>query len=61
MSLADKAVNSKKGRLFTEGWIEYLDKKIAKRVAVSLNCQNVGGKKSSQWYDELWNMKYLHR
>ncbi|XP_069106428.1 activator of basal transcription 1-like [Argopecten irradians] len=57
----ERGANTKKGRLFTEGWLEYSSKKVAKQVALSLNNTNVGGKKSSQWYDELWNIKYLHR
>ncbi|XP_060064458.1 activator of basal transcription 1-like [Ylistrum balloti] len=57
----ERGANTKKGRLFTEGWLEFSNKKIAKQVAVALNNTNVGGKKSSQWYDELWNIKYLHR
>ncbi|KAK6171211.1 hypothetical protein SNE40_019449 [Patella caerulea] len=55
----DEKTVTKKGRKYSEGWIEYSDKKISKRVALSLNCQRVGIKKRSKWYDELWNMKYL--
>ncbi|PVU99066.1 hypothetical protein BB559_001023 [Furculomyces boomerangus] len=44
---------------FTEGWIEFIDKKIAKTVAASLNSQPMGGKKRSFHYDMLWNLKYL--
>ncbi|XP_033727807.1 activator of basal transcription 1-like [Pecten maximus] len=57
----ERGANTKKGRLFTEGWLEFSNKKVAKQVALALNNTNVGGKKSSQWYDELWNIKYLHR
>ncbi|OWF34937.1 activator of basal transcription 1-like [Mizuhopecten yessoensis] len=57
----ERGANTKKGRLFTEGWLEFSNKKVAKYVALTLNNSNVGGKKSSQWYDELWNIKYLHR
>ncbi|XP_078331592.1 activator of basal transcription 1-like isoform X2 [Crassostrea virginica] len=56
-----KAPNTKRGRLFTEGWVEFLQKKIAKQVAASLNNTLIGGKKSSRWHDEIWNIKYLHR
>ena len=38
-----------------------MDKKIAKRVAMALNNNKVGGKKRARWHEELWNIKYLHR
>jgi len=48
-------------RVFTEGWIEFKSKKIAKTVAESLNSYPVGGKRRSKAHDELWNIKYLPR
>ncbi|XP_071141637.1 uncharacterized protein [Mytilus edulis] len=57
----DKAANTKKGRMFTEGWVEFEDKKVAKSVATKLNSKQIGGKKKSRWYDEMWTLKYLHR
>lgn len=59
--LVDKAVNTKKGRMFSEGWIEFEDKKVAKKVASKLNSSQIGGKKKSRWYDEIWSLRYLHR
>lgn len=50
-----------KDRIFTEGWIEFKSKKVAKSVAASLNCNPVGGKRRSKAHDELWNIKYLPR
>ncbi|XP_065668246.1 uncharacterized protein LOC100197622 isoform X2 [Hydra vulgaris] len=44
---------------FTEGWVEFLDKKVAKSVAQSLNCTNIGGKKRYYYHDDIWNIKYL--
>lgn len=44
---------------FTEGWIEFEDKKVAKKVAVMLNAERIGGKKGDFLYDDLWCMKYL--
>lgn len=44
---------------FNEGWIEYADKKMAKQVADSLNNTPMGGKKSSFYHDDIWNLKYL--
>merc|ERR1719312_2020982 len=48
-------------RVFTEGWIEFKSKKVAKSVAANLNCNPVGGKRRSKAHDELWNIKYLPR
>jgi len=53
-----KAGGSKKRR-FTEGWIEFEDKKVAKRVAESLNAERMGAKKGDFLYDDLWCLKYL--
>jgi len=50
---------AKKARKFVDGWVEFADKKTAKRVAKALNCQQIGGKRRSRYYDETWNMKYL--
>lgn len=44
---------------YTEGWVEFIDKKIARQVASMLNNTNMGGKKRSYYYDDIWNIKYL--
>lgn len=60
---------------FTEGWVEFMDKKVAKVVAEMLNAEPIGaasggsgggkgGKKAGgmgarRWRDEIWTMKYL--
>lgn len=44
---------------FTEGWVEFLSKRVAKRVARGLNNTPVGRKKRSYYHDDLWNLKYL--
>ena len=49
------------GKNFTEGWVEFADKRIAKRTAVALNGQRMGGKRRSAYYDDLWCIKYLPR
>ena len=57
-----KTKKSKKPPLhFSEGWIEFKSKKVAKMVCHSLNNTQVGGKKSSKFYDYMWNIKYLPR
>lgn len=48
-----------RGKKFTEGWIEFLDKKHAKQVALMLNGQAMGGRSKSQFKYDLWNIKYL--
>ena len=44
---------------FTEGWIEYADKKTAKSVAESLNNTKISIKKGDYYHDDVWNLKYL--
>jgi ESF2/ABP1 family protein len=48
-----------KKRSFTDGWVEFLDKKNAKIVAETLNAQIIGGKKGGWYHDDVWNIKYL--
>lgn len=45
--------------MFRDGWIEFKDKKVAKSVAASLNSTLMGGKKTSFYHDDIWNLKYL--
>ncbi|KAI1789039.1 hypothetical protein LXA43DRAFT_1023028 [Ganoderma leucocontextum] len=44
---------------YTEGWVEFKDKRVARSVAEMLNAQPIGGKKGSRWRDDIWTMKYL--
>lgn len=46
-------------RRYIEGWLEFVDKELAKFVAASFNGQNIGGKKSDRHYDDSWNIRYL--
>merc|ERR1719195_2087879 len=46
-------------RVFSEGWVEFTSKKVARFVAENLNSKPVGGKRKSKAYEELWNIKYL--
>ncbi|EPS63558.1 hypothetical protein M569_11226, partial [Genlisea aurea] len=46
---------------FSEGWVEFADKKIAKRTASTLNGEQIGGKKRSTFYYDIWNVKYLSK
>jgi ESF2/ABP1 family protein len=46
-----------KRKTYTEGWIEFMDKRIARAVARSLNSTPIGGKGFHK--SDLWNLKYL--
>ena len=46
---------------FTEGWVEFSEKSIAKNVAESLNNTNIGSKKGDFYHDDIWNIKYLKK
>ncbi|KAI9836635.1 MAG: hypothetical protein M1819_001269 [Sarea resinae] len=48
-----------KKRSFTDGWVEFIDKKHAKIVAETLNATIIGGKKGGWYHDDVWNIKYL--
>ncbi|XP_053666003.1 uncharacterized protein LOC128715144 [Anopheles marshallii] len=44
---------------YTEGWIEFLDKRVAKAIVPMLNMRPITNKKKSVFRDMMWNMKYL--
>lgn len=47
-------------RNYVDGWVEFESRKIAKRVAASLNGTTIGGKKRHNFYrDDLWSCEYL--
>ena len=48
---------------FTEGWVEFLDKKQAKQTAALLNGQTIGGCRGSKkaYSHDLWCLKYLSK
>ena len=52
-----------KKKCFTEGWVEFADKKKALRLANTLNNTPMGeaGKHRSFYAHDLWNLKYLHK
>ncbi|GBE79352.1 hypothetical protein BKA93DRAFT_812575 [Sparassis latifolia] len=56
--LRRKYTSTKKAH-YTEGWVEFKDKKVARSVAEMLNAQPIGGKKGTRWRDDVWTMKYL--
>lgn len=46
---------------FTEGWVEFRDKRVAKRVAASLHNTPMATRKRQPFTSDLWCIKYLHR
>ena len=63
-SAGNGGINKKKlaaraPKRFTEGWVEFEDKNDAKRVALALNGQPVGGRPRSCHRHDLWCLKYL--
>lgn len=50
-----------RGQAFSEGWVEFSKKSVAKRVANMLNGQQMGGRKRSSFYYDIWNIKYLSK
>ncbi|KAF1347988.1 hypothetical protein BDV97DRAFT_334928 [Delphinella strobiligena] len=48
-----------KKKSFTDGWVEFVNKKNAKIIAESLNGNIIGGKKGNFYHDDVWNIKYL--
>ncbi|KAK9816728.1 hypothetical protein WJX72_004286 [[Myrmecia] bisecta] len=47
------------GKNFSEGWVEFEDKSVAKQVAEMLNGKQMGGKRRSAYHYDLWCIKYL--
>ncbi|XP_061341427.1 pre-rRNA-processing protein ESF2 [Gastrolobium bilobum] len=56
-----KRSRASRDQAFSEGWVEFANKSVAKRVANMLNGEQMGGKKRSSFYYDLWNIKYLSK
>ena len=54
-----KRAGGNTGKKFLEGWVEFRDKKEAKKCAEMLHGRQVGGKRRSAHYYDLWNIRYL--
>lgn len=48
-----------KKKKYTEGWVEFVNKKDAKLCAETMNGNILGGKKLSYYHDDMINIKYL--
>ena len=44
---------------YTEGWVEFASKKVAKHVARSLNTTAISNHKRNPHFGDLWSLKYL--
>lgn len=55
----DKKTKRKVAKKFTEGWVEFEQKSVAKRVAQLLNNTQVSTRKKSKQFDCIWSIKYL--
>eukprot|EP00918_Siedleckia_nematoides_P078265 GHVU01171184.1.p1 GENE.GHVU01171184.1~~GHVU01171184.1.p1 ORF type:complete len:213 (+),score=40.47 GHVU01171184.1:116-754(+) len=61
-SAAKRRKYTSKKRCYVDGWVEFHKKKIAKKVAASLNNTSIGGKKRrNKWREDLWNIRYLSK
>lgn len=54
-----KKYGGNKKKKYTEGWVEFVNKKDAKLCAETMNGNILGGKKSSYYHDDIMNIKYL--
>ena len=45
--------------MYEEGWVEFIKKGDAKLCCATLNGNIIGGKKTSFYYDDIMNLKYL--
>lgn len=50
-----------KKKSYTEGWVEFDNKRRAKRIATMLNNTPIGGGNRGFHAYDLWNIKYLHK
>jgi ESF2/ABP1 family protein len=61
LSKNDDQHKRERGPKYTEGWVEFKSKRDAKLLTKQLNNQQVGGRRRTPWYDEIWNIKYLSK
>ena len=48
-----------KKRTYTDGWVEFVSKRDAKKACELLNAQTIGGKKGTYYRDDIWSLLYL--
>jgi ESF2/ABP1 family protein len=52
---------SGRSKRYTEGWVEFEDKALARHVAANLNATPVTNRKRSPHHGDLWALRYLPR
>ena len=45
--------------VFEQGWVEFREKKNAKRAVAALDMTAVSNRRRSRWVDQFWTLKYL--
>ncbi|KAI2619178.1 Pre-rRNA-processing protein ESF2 [Hypoxylon sp. NC1633] len=48
-----------KKHMYTDGWVEFVNKTDAKKAVDLLNARTIGGKKNTYYRDDIWNLLYL--
>ncbi|KAL3689809.1 hypothetical protein R1sor_016118 [Riccia sorocarpa] len=56
-----KRAGGNSGKNFTEGWVEFVHKRDAKRIAAMLNGERMDPRRRSAYHYDLWTIKYLKR
>ncbi|KAL2631978.1 hypothetical protein R1flu_016664 [Riccia fluitans] len=56
-----KRAGGNSGKNFSEGWVEFVHKRDAKRIAAMLNGERMDPRKRSAYHYDLWAIKYLKR
>ena len=46
---------------YTEGWVEFASRKVAKRVTEALHGTRIGATKHATHADDLWSLKFLRK
>ena len=47
--------------MYTCGWVEFEDKIFARLCALRLNGKEIGGKRSKEYSDQTWNLRYISK
>ena len=56
-----KKVGGSGGKRYLEGWVEFADRRIAKRVGANLNMTPISIQKHSKYCNELWTLKFVRK
>ena len=61
ISISKKKRNTYNTGRYKEGWVEFENKRKAKKIARILNMSEIATKKNGAWKGQFWSMKYLHK